>query len=49
MKDPYTALARRTLEMYVTSGIVIDVPDVLPAEMENRRAGVFVSIKKHAD
>jgi AmmeMemoRadiSam system protein A len=46
-EDPYTALARRTLEMYVTSGIVIDVPDVLPAEMENRRAGVFVSIKKH--
>jgi AmmeMemoRadiSam system protein A len=46
-EDPYTALARKTLEMYVTSGIIIDVPDVLPAEMADNRAGVFVSIKKH--
>ncbi len=45
-EDPYTALARKTLEMYVTSGIIIDVPDVLPAEMAERRAGVFVSIRK---
>lgn len=45
-EDPYTALARKTLEMYVTSGIVIEVPDVLPAEMADKRAGVFVSIKK---
>lgn len=46
-EDPYTALARKTLEMYVTSGVVIDVPDVLPAEMAEKRAGVFVSIKKN--
>jgi AmmeMemoRadiSam system protein A len=46
-EDPYTALARKTLELYVTSGIVIDMPDVLPSEMADRRAGVFVSIKKH--
>ncbi len=45
-EDPYTALARKTLEMYVTSRIVIEVPDVLPIEMANKRAGVFVSIKK---
>jgi|LSQX01.1.fsa_nt_gb AmmeMemoRadiSam system protein A len=45
-EDPYTALARKTLEMYATSGIVIDIPDVLPEEMANRQAGVFVSIKK---
>lgn len=47
MEDPYTALARKALEMYVTSGTVINVPDVLPPEMANRRAGVFVSIKKN--
>lgn len=46
-EDPYTALARKTLEMYVTSGMIIDVPDVLPAEMAERKAGVFVSIKKN--
>ncbi len=46
-EDPYTALARKTLEMYVSSGTVISVPDVLPEEMANRKAGVFVSIKKN--
>ncbi len=45
-EDPYIALARKTLEIYVASGIIIDVPDVLPAEMADKRAGVFVSIKK---
>jgi AmmeMemoRadiSam system protein A len=46
-EDPYTALARKTLEMYVLNGTMIDVPEVLPEEMQKRRAGVFVSIKKH--
>ena len=45
-EDPYVALARKTLEMYVTDGTIMDEPDVLPAEMAKKRAGVFVSIKK---
>lgn len=45
-EDPYVALARRSLEMYVADGTLINVPDVLPAEMAKNRAGVFVSIKK---
>lgn len=45
-EDPYVALARKSLEMYVSSGTIMEMPDVLPAEMANRRAGVFVSIKK---
>ncbi|HOQ07489.1 MAG TPA: AmmeMemoRadiSam system protein A [Clostridiales bacterium] len=46
-EDPYTALARKSLEMYVLNGTVIDVPEVLPEEMRSGKAGVFVSIKKH--
>lgn len=45
-EDPYVALARKSLEMYVADGTIIDVPDVLPVEMAKKRAGVFVSIKK---
>lgn len=45
-EDPYVALARKSLELYVSAGTVMEMPDVLPAEMANRRAGVFVSIKK---
>lgn len=45
-EDPYVALARKSVEMYVADGTIIDVPDVLPAEMAKKRAGVFVSIKK---
>lgn len=45
-EDPYVALARETLERYVKEGVRIGVPDVLPSEMLQNRAGVFVSIKK---
>ncbi len=45
-EDPYVALARKSLEMYVADGTVIEMPEVLPPEMEFNRAGVFVSIKK---
>lgn len=46
MEDPYVALARKSLEIYVVDGTIIETPDVLPPEMANRQAGVFVSIKK---
>lgn len=46
-EDPYVALARQTLETYVRHNRKISVPDGLPAEMLDKRSGVFVSIKKH--
>jgi len=45
-EDPHVALARKALEMYVTNGTIIGLPEVLPEDMAKRRAGVFVSIKK---
>ncbi|MGB9840121.1 AmmeMemoRadiSam system protein A [Thermovenabulum sp.] len=46
-EDPYVSLARKTVETYVKTGKIIDVPEGLPEEMLTQRAGVFVSIKKH--
>ncbi|NLM75457.1 MAG: AmmeMemoRadiSam system protein A [Clostridiaceae bacterium] len=46
-EDPYVSLARAALEHYVKKRKVMDVPDNLPEEMLDRKAGVFVSIKKH--
>lgn len=45
-EDPYVALARRSLEAYVKSGICIDIPEGMPEEMIRERAGAFVSIHK---
>ena len=39
-------LARKTVEAYVSAGKKIRIPEGLPREMTERRAGVFVSIKK---
>ncbi|KAI4448037.1 hypothetical protein C823_002556 [Eubacterium plexicaudatum ASF492] len=44
-EDAYVALARRTVEEYVRTGRQIPVPDDLPEEMYEERAGAFVSIK----
>lgn len=45
-EDDYLRLARKSLESFVRYNKRIDVPDGLPAEMINTRAGAFVSIKK---
>ncbi len=45
-ESAYVRLAREALEAYVRGDNPPSVPDGLPAEMENGRAGVFVSIKK---
>lgn len=45
-EDSYVQLARSTIEEYVRAGRKIKVPEGLPQEMQDRRAGVFVSIKK---
>lgn len=46
-EDDYVRLARQTLETYVQLGETIIMPKGLPVEMTNKRAGVFVSLKKH--
>lgn len=48
-EDSYVSLARLTLENYVNNGKAIDLPQGLPAEMLNKRAGVFVSLKINGD
>ena len=45
-EDQYVRLARQTVEEYVRTGKKIQVPEGLPQEMCDTRAGVFVSIKK---
>lgn len=45
-EDAYVTLARKTIEAHVRTGNLIEVPDGLPQEMYQDRAGVFVSIKK---
>ena len=45
-EDSYVSLARETIEKYILSRERNTVPDRLPSEMKNRKAGVFVSIHK---
>lgn len=45
-EDDYVKLARRTIEEFVKTGTMIEVPEGLPEELYNSRAGAFVSIKK---
>ena len=44
--DPWAALAWQSVESWVLRRRVMDVPDGLPDELLNRRAGAFVSIHK---
>jgi AmmeMemoRadiSam system protein A len=46
-EDPYVHLARLSLETYVQTGKRAQLPEGLPEEMTGRKAGVFVSLKKH--
>ncbi len=48
-EDWYVRLARMTLENYVEHGREIGIPEELPEEMLNRKAGVFVSLKRNGD
>ncbi len=45
-KDPYVNLAEQTIDTYILNRKKLEVPKNLPAEITNREAGVFVSIKK---
>ena len=46
-EDEYVRLARLSLETYVKTGKRVKLPDGISNEMKNRRAGAFVSLKKH--
>ena len=46
-EDEYVRLARLSIETYVKTGAYAKLPDNLPKEMTERRAGVFVSLKKY--
>ncbi|MCL1975043.1 MAG: AmmeMemoRadiSam system protein A [Firmicutes bacterium] len=46
-EDAYTNLARLNTEHFVQSGNCLELPQDLPAELLNQKAGVFVSIKKN--
>jgi AmmeMemoRadiSam system protein A len=45
--DPYVGLARLAIEAWVREGRRIQPPSDLPGELFSRRAGAFVSLKKH--
>lgn len=44
--DAYVALARASVEAFVRTGHPLDQPQLLPAELLDERAGVFVSLHK---
>lgn len=46
-EDAYVRLARHSLETFVKTGGPAALPEGLPPELTERRAGVFVSLKKH--
>lgn len=47
--DPYVALARLSVETFVSTGVPAKLPAGLPPELTERRAGVFVSLHKQGD
>ena len=46
-EDTYVHLARQALEYHLKTGESMKKPKELPTEMTDRKAGVFVSLKKH--
>lgn len=47
--DPYVMWATQCIRSVVTTGKPPDIPDDLPLEMYQAKAGVFVSIKSHGN
>lgn len=46
-ENDYVKLARQTLETYVKQRRYIEVPEDISEELTEKKAGVFVSLKKH--
>lgn len=47
--DPFVALARASVEYFVTTERPLLMPEGLPPELIDARAGVFVSLHEHGD
>lgn len=47
--DPFVALARASVEYFVTTERPLLMPEGLPPELTDARAGVFVSLHEHGD
>lgn len=45
-QDAYTALARQSLQYYIQKNKIMEVPERLPEQLVNQKAGVFVSLKE---
>ena len=45
-EDPYVRLARHTIESFVSTGELPEIPRGLPEELYHDRAGAFVSLKE---
>ncbi|XOB41753.1 MAG: AmmeMemoRadiSam system protein A [Candidatus Nealsonbacteria bacterium] len=45
--NPYVGLAKRVVESYVEKGEIIEVPNDLVKEIQDRKAGTFVTIEKN--
>ncbi len=45
--NPYINLAKQSVENYIKTGKIIELPKGLPKEFYNRKAGIFVTIKKN--
>jgi AmmeMemoRadiSam system protein A len=48
-ESPHVHLARNTVELFARKGIFYKPDFTLPPELTQKRAGVFVSIKKHGE
>lgn len=48
-EDSFVLLARSAIEEYVKTGEQIDIPACTPTDMQNNKAGVFVSIHKFGE
>ena len=46
--DIYIKLAKDTIREYLVSGEIIDVPDYIPIEVLEKRAGVFICFKTNS-
>lgn len=49
MGDIYVELAKQSLTSYITQGKKLKIPEGLPDELMNRRAGAFVSLHKNGE
>ena len=47
--DPFVQLAQKSIESYVRQKKIIDVPEDLPPQLTNVKAGAFVSIHKNGE